>query len=355
MKLKDVLKPLKDFAPESTAEPWDNVGLQVGSQLDEVEKVLLTVDVTESTVDEAVEKGCQLIVSHHPMIFKPLKSLEVAGLVPRTLVKAIKSNIAIYCAHTNLDLAEGGVNHALSDALGLLGGRVKGLVASGYNEFAKVVVYVSEDAVDQVKEALWRGGAGHIGNYDHCLYQIEGTGQFRPLEGTDPYLGTQGEDTQISEIRLETIVSLRDYPSLIEKVKEAHPYEEPVIDVFPLHFPKNTRYMGMICTLDRTVELEELQARWGKKTMFVGEKKPIKKVAVLGGSGGRGVEYAVKGRVDLFVTGELDYHDLIALQAEGVAALLLGHGASEAPVLEALQEILPVDSIISQNPYFETF
>ena len=137
--------------------------MQVGSQLDEVEKVLLTVDVTESTVDEAVEKGCQLIVSHHPMIFKPLKSLEVAGLVPRTLVKAIKNNIAIYC-HTNLDLAEGGVNHALSDALGLLGGRVKGLVPSGYNEFAKVVVYVSEDAVDQVKEALWRGGAGHIGN-----------------------------------------------------------------------------------------------------------------------------------------------------------------------------------------------
>ncbi|MDD2431922.1 MAG: Nif3-like dinuclear metal center hexameric protein [Firmicutes bacterium] len=356
MKLKDVVKPLRALAPENTAESWDNVGLQVGNNKDEINKVLLTLDVTEEVIEEASKKKCELVISHHPIIFKPLKNLDSSNLVPRILQRAIKAEVAIYSAHTNLDLAEGGVNYALARALGIENNKSKGLVPLGYKEFFKAVIYVPPEAVSDVTKVLWDGGAGQIGNYDHCLYEIEGRGQFRPLEGTDPYKGTRGEDTKISEKRLETIVSFKDYPSLIEKVKKVHPYEEPVIDIFPLQYPKRSNYMGAVYALETPTTLDTLKESWGKKAIFLGDaKKSIRKLALLGGSGSMGLEYAVKNRVDLYVTGELDYHELILLKEEGISVLLLGHGASEAPVLEVLKELLPVESEISQTPYLTTF
>lgn len=352
MKLKDVLKPLRKMAPEFTAEAWDNVGLQIGDKEQIINKALLTVDITDSCLEEAKEKGCELIISHHPLIFKPLKNLTASDYIPRLVSKAIKHGLAIYAMHTNLDLAEKGVNRALGDALGLKRGR--GLVPSGYKEYVKVITFVPNTEVESIREALWTQKAGFIGNYDHCAFETIGTGRFRPLTGTNPYLGTVGKEEEVEEIRLETIINKEKYLDLIEQIKKIHPYEEPVIDVYPLTYPKESRYLGEFINLETPVDLETLLNRWGKKTLFYGAKDEFKRIAILGGSGSIGVEFALKNKADLFITGELDYHELIQAREEGLAVLLLGHGASEAPVLNNLLDIMPIEAQIASKPYLVT-
>ena len=232
MKLRDVLKPLKVIAPEKTAEPWDNVGLQIGDINQDIKRALLTIDITNEVIEEAIAKECQLIISHHPLIFKPLKNLTTNSVVSRLALKASQSNLAVYASHTNLDLAENGVNRALGAALGFERG--KGLVSLGYQEFVKLVTFVPEENASVLREALWQSGAGLIGNYDHCSYETLGTGRFRPLQGSEPFIGRQGEDEKVNELRIETIVPLEGYTDLLTQIKKLHPYEEPVIDVYQL-------------------------------------------------------------------------------------------------------------------------
>jgi dinuclear metal center YbgI/SA1388 family protein len=353
MKLKDVLKPLKEMAPENTAEPWDNVGLQIGDSNLEINRVLLTVDITEEVIEESIKNRCNLIVSHHPLIFKPLKDLSKNSPTVRLAIKAIQNNIAIYTMHTNLDKAENGVNRALGEKLGLEKG--KGLVSSGYKEYIKVVVYVPKADADKVREALWLGEAGVIGDYDHCSFEMEGLGRFRPLEGTNPYIGMANQDTEVEELRIETIVPIEKYRALIDRVKQAHPYEEPVIDAYLLQYPKFSSYMGEIVNCKEPLTVEDISKRWGKKLLFYGENKNFKRIAILGGSGSIGLEYAVKNNADLFITGELGYHDLLEALEQGLSVMLLGHGASEALVLEKLQEIIPVEAQIASKPYLPFF
>ncbi len=352
MKLRDVLKPLRVIAPEKTADPRDNVGLQVGDINQEIKRALLTVDITNEVIEEAIVKECQLIISHHPLIYKPLKNLTTDSLVSRLALKAGKNNLAIYALHTNLDLAENGVNRALGKALGLERG--KGLIPLGYQEYVKLVTFVPEENTSALREALWESGAGFIGNYDHCSFEILGTGHFRPLQGSKPFIGSQGEDEKTGELRIETLVPLEGYTDLVAKIKKIHPYEEPVIDAYQLQYPKKTRYMGEIIKLKEALPLEVILRRWQKNTLFYGHKKEFKHIAILGGSGSVGLSYALKNHVDLFITGELDYHDLLLAQEEELAILLLGHGASEAPVLKSLANIVPVETVIASTPYLTT-
>lgn len=352
MKLRDVLKPLKVIAPEQTAEPWDNIGLQIGDINQDIKRALLTVDITNEVIDEAIAKECQLIISHHPLIFKPLKNLTTDSVVSRLALKAGKNNLAVYALHTNLDLAENGVNRALGEALGFERG--KGLVPLGYQEFVKLVTFVPEENAPDLREALWESGAGFIGNYDHCSFEILGTGRFRPLQGSKPFIGSQGEDENINELRIETVVPLEGYSDLVAKIKKFHPYEEPVIDAYQLQYPKKSRYMGEIIKLKKGLALEVILRHWQKNTFFYGAKKEFKHIAILGGSGSVGLNYALKDKADLFITGELDYHELLLAQEEGLAILLLGHGASEAPVLKSLANIVPVETEIASTPYLTT-
>lgn len=356
MKLSEILVPLKALAPEKTAEQWDNVGLQIGDLKKDITRALLTVDITNEVIEEAVMKNCQLIIAHHPLIFKPIKNLSASSLISRLVAKAIKNDIAIYIMHTNLDLSPGGVNYALKSALGFnsLDVRSKGLVPLGYNEYVKVVTFVPQESVELVRTALWESNAGQIGNYDHCSFELDGLGRFRPLEGSQPFIGNEGAEETVNEIRIETIIPLERFNMVVEKIKQNHPYEEPVIDGYLLQYPKRTRYMGEIVKLNQHIALENIQKSWGKPTLYYGDKVEFKNIAILGGSGSMGLEYAIKNKVDLYITGELDYHELIVARQEGLSVLLLGHGASEAPVLGEIAKILPVQSEIATAPYLNT-
>ncbi|MFC2138610.1 Nif3-like dinuclear metal center hexameric protein, partial [Bacteroidota bacterium] len=231
MQIKDVISVIEEFAPLSFQEDYDNSGLQIGDVSNEIKSVLITVDITEEIIDEAINLEANLIISHHPLIFSGIKKITAQNSTEKAIIKAIQNNISIYSAHTNIDNIENGVNGIIANKIGLLNQKI---LQPKRNALSKLVTFVPIDHIDKVREAVFVAGAGNIGNYDSCSFNIEGTGTFKGNEDTNPFVGNKGELHKEKEIRFESIFPNYLKNKIINSLIKAHPYEEVAYDIYPL-------------------------------------------------------------------------------------------------------------------------
>jgi len=342
MVLKNIVDHLESVAPLSYQESYDNAGLIVGDPSMEIVSALVTLDVTEEVIEEAITKGCNLIISHHPLIFKGIKRITGGNEVERCLLKAIKNEVAIYAAHTNLDSITGGVNSKICEKLGLKNCKI---LSPAKNELVKFVTYIPEQHFEFVRSALFSAGAGEIGNYDQCSYSSGGSGTFRGNESSSPFVGEKGILHTEPEIKLETIFSRHLTSRILKALAASHPYEEVAYDLIPLENEFSTIGMGMIGDveqpLDEKVFLGNIKGIFGcgfiKHTVLLNRK--IRKVAVCGGSGSFLVSKAIAQGADLFVSADFKYHDFFEADKKIVLADI-GHYESEQFTKEVLIEIV---------------
>lgn len=331
MTVGEIAGSLDAWAPPGWAESYDNVGLLLGDPSIEVHSVLVALDVTEDIVEEAHQKGCQLIVAHHPLIFKGLKKLTGSHWVERTAMKALQLGVAVYASHTNLDNAAWGVNDRLGEILGLENRKI---LRPFIGRLEKLVTYVPQDQLEKVKNALFAAGAGHIGNYDECSFAIPGTGTFRPGNKSNPYSGKRGERSEEAEIRLEVLLRDTHSATILHALRQAHPYEEVAYERIPLANMDQERGAGMVGELPEPMPLNtflrhlktQLQLPVIRHTTW--QDQPIKKVAYCGGSGIFLLPDALRQHADAFLTGDIKYHDFF--EADGRLLLAdIGHFESE--------------------------
>ncbi|HLS07959.1 Nif3-like dinuclear metal center hexameric protein [Lentibacillus sp.] len=325
----DIFKAMETWVPKHLAYDWDNVGLQIGSFHKPVKKVMVTLDVMEATVDEAIEHDVDLIIAHHPLLFKSMKQVNVDTAKGRIIQKLLQHDISVYAAHTNLDAANGGVNDMLCDQLDIENRNI--LDISHTDKLVKLAVFVPRSHAEQVRDAMSEKGAGHIGDYSHCTFQSPGQGTFKPLEGTDPYIGSQGEVAFVDEVKIETILPASRLSSVLEAMTAAHPYEEAVYDIYPVENSGTAYGIGRIGTLADKMSLKALCEKI--KTAFsvpnvrvTGDlSKEVKKVAVLGGSGEKYIHQAKQMGADVYITGDMTFHTAQDAQAMGLSVIDPGH------------------------------
>lgn len=344
VKCREVFNLIEEMAPRHLAESWDNVGLQVGDPRAEVDRVLLALDVSLGVAEEAKEKGAGLIVSHHPMMLKPPKSISLDRPDGALIGYLLRNGITVYAAHTNLDIAAGGVNSALAEKLGL--NDLSVLHQTGRERYSKLAVFVPAGHVEDVRNAVSEAGGGWIGNYSHCTFMIPGTGTFKPLEGTNPYIGKTGEVEQVKEIKLETIVPAGRLNAVIQAMLKAHPYEEAAYDLYPLENAGPAYGLGRVGTLDEPLSFqqfaEKVKADLGLPAVRLGgsPKSAVRKVAVCGGSGAELWPAALRAGADTLVTGDVKYHVAQDMLAAGLKFVDAGHHGTEAVVMSSLQSYL---------------
>lgn len=342
-RIHDLVGLLHGLYPPGLAEEWDNVGLQVGDPSAKLEQVLVALDPTLAAVDAAADFGAQALVTHHPLLFKPLKQLTPDDVVGKVAWKAVEKGVAIISAHTNLDSAASGLNSWLAETLALQDLQP---LQSIPGDYLKLVVYVPSAHLDDVADAVFAGGAGRIGAYDRCSFRSPGTGTFRPGEGTQPYLGESGTTEQVEEFRLETVVPRARLSRTLEKMLKAHPYEEVAYDLIPLQNHVPDAGMGRVGVLAEAQSLEgfaeQVKERLGCTHLRLAGERPkkISKVAVCGGSGA-GLLAAAKFRgADVLVTGDAKYHDARLAEDLGLALIDAGHFATEQLMVGRLTEEL---------------
>ena len=329
MKIKEIVSALERFAPLPLTDA-------------EATGALLCLDVTEAVLDEAIALGYNLIIAHHPLIFKGYKSITGRDYVERCILKAIKNDVVIYAAHTNLDNAPGGVNFKIAEKIGLKNVRI---LEPKENALVKLVTFVPTDRAEEVRKALFNAGCGCIGNYDSCSYNLEGEGTFRAQEGTNPYCGSIGEMHQEKEVRIETILPVYKKVEAIKALLAAHPYEEPAFDIYPIQNSWLQAGAGIIGELEAPeTELEFLKRI--KKTFEVGclrhnklIGREIQTVALCGGAGAFLMPLAIRNRADVFITGEIKYHDYFGHDTDILLAEI-GHYESEQYTKEIFYTII---------------
>lgn len=343
MLVKDVMNILENFAPVQYQESYDNCGLQVGDTTAEVNGVLLTLDVTEAVVEEAIAGKCNMIVAHHPLIFSGLKRITGRNYVERIVQKAIKNDIHIYAAHTNLDNMRMGVNHKIAEKLGL---QQTAILSPVNNSLSKLYTYVPVNAADKLRDALFAAGAGAIGNYSECSFNTEGTGSFRPNTAANPAIGKAGGAREnVAEIKLEVLVPAHLRGLILKTLKENHPYEEVAYELIALENKNQEIGAGMTGILPEPMDETDFLA-FLKKTMKTGcvrhtalLNKQIRKVALCGGSGSFLLKDAIAAGADVFVTGDFKYHQFFDAENKIVIADI-GHYESEQFTVEIFEEIL---------------
>lgn len=344
VKCQVIIDAMERLAPKCLAESWDNVGLLVGSPAQKIAKVLIVLDVTQAVVDQAIQDSVDLIVVHHPVIFKAVMSIRTDLPQGQILASLLKANIAVYAAHTNLDSATGGVNDILANKLNLQG--AEPLAVSYAEKLYKLVVFVPKTHIEEVRRVVSEAGAGHIGNYSHCTFISNGTGSFLPLEGARPYIGTCGTVEYVDEIRLETIVTEKNNRRVIKAMLKAHPYQEVAYDMVQLVNFSNALGLGRIGKIPAPMSLADyaLQVKRAlgiEHVSVVGDLgKVIKKVAVCGGSGAGFIHKAAFAGADVFITGDVKYHEAQDALAAGIAVIDAGHFATEQPVVAYVAEYL---------------
>jgi dinuclear metal center YbgI/SA1388 family protein len=342
MIVREVAALLEEIAPLGYQENYDNTGLIVGSNSSNVNGILVTLDVTPDVIDEALAKDTNLIVAHHPVIFSGIKRLTGANYTERTIIKAIKHGISIYCAHTNLDSVWNGVSMILAKRIGLTDIKV---LAPASDQLVKLTTFVPTSNLADVQLALFSAGAGNIGNYDQCSFNIEGTGTFRAGENSNPFVGNKGENHQEKEVRIEVIVPKPVLSKVIEALLKAHPYEEVAYDIYPI-LNKNPRAgLGVIGKLAKPQpEVEFLNKL--KKHISSGSirhspllGKDIVKVAVCGGSGSSLIGQSISAGADIFITADVKYHQFFDADGKIIIADI-GHYESEQFTIDFFYEIL---------------
>lgn len=338
-----IIQFFEEHAPKHFAMEGDKIGLQVGTLQKDVRKVMVTLDVLEEVVDEAIANQVDLIIAHHAVIFRPLKNLRTDLPAGRLYEKLIKHNIAVYVAHTNLDVAPGGINDLMAGALGLT--ETEPLEILHTEQLKKIVVYVPKSHHQQVLDAMANAGAGWIGNYSHCTFNVEGVGTFLPSEGTNPFIGEPGKLENVEEIRLETICSASIQHKVLNAMRKVHPYEEIAYDIYPLEQQGQKYGLGRIGKLKEEQTLEQFSTMVKhafalKGLRVVGDlQRKVKKVAVLGGDGNSFMSKAVHAGADVLVTGDIYYHTAHDAMAAGLALVDPGHNV-EKVMKKGVQEWL---------------
>jgi dinuclear metal center YbgI/SA1388 family protein len=351
MKLSRILTALQTLAPHHLAETWDQVGLHVGDPGQSVSRALMCIDLTEPVLEEAIQQRAQLIVAYHPPIFKPLARLTAEDTKQRIILRAARKGIAIYSPHTALDAAQGGVNDWLATGLGegtsrtikpaTEPGEPGGPGAAGGTPGAgfQLVTFVPQDALDPVRSAVCQAGAGQIGDYQACSYAGEGQGTFLGGDSTSPTIGRAGRFERVPELRLELPVPADRLAAVVAALREAHPYEEPAFDIYPLQAAPDSRTgQGRVVTLDKPVTLTALIKRVKDhlrvKHLEVASPPGLKRIQHIGLCAGAGGSLlADAGPIDAFLTGEMRHHDALEAAGRGVALLLAGHTQTERPYL----------------------
>lgn len=341
---EEIFKLIEEMAPRRLAESWDNPGLQVGDPGAEAARALLTLDVSIDVAREAVEKGAGLIISHHPLLLRPLKSIDLSQPAGELIGFLIKNKLTVYAAHTNLDAAAGGVNDALAARLGL--DNLAVLQQMGQVRHVKLAVFIPERHAEEVRSAIAEAGAGWIGNYSHCSFMTKGTGTFKPLGGANPYLGRTGELEKVEEMKLETIVPMELLSKVIQVLQKVHPYEEVAYDVYPLENPGPAYGLGRVGELpqqlpfDRFIDKVKKALRLPAVRTGGQPETGVRKVAVCGGSGAELWQAALKAGADTIVTGDIKYHAAREMADAGLKFIDAGHYGTEAVILPVLHDFL---------------
>jgi dinuclear metal center YbgI/SA1388 family protein len=324
---------LERFAPPHLAADWDNVGLLLGDRGAAVERVVTCLTVTPDVAAEAVEAKAQLIVTHHPVLFRGVKRLTTANPEGRMLLSLIQGGVSVYSPHTAFDNTADGINEALARRLGLT--EVVPLKRRDALAQCKVVVFVPDADLARVSDAMFAAGAGHIGQYSQCSFRLPGTGTFFGSDAANPTVGQKGRREEVGEWRLEVVCPAHAVQNVVAALRKAHSYEEPAYDIYPLQPPRSAFGDGRIGRLPRKTTLDKL-ARAVKtnlgagRVQVVGEPdRSVERVAIVCGAGGEMLSDVLRARADVFLTGEMRFHDYLAAQAQGLALCLPGHYATE--------------------------
>lgn len=342
MKLKEIIRYLESLAPLSSQESYDNSGLIVGDANMQVTQALICLDSTENVVNEAISTGCNLIIAHHPIVFKGLKSLTGKNYVEQVILKCIKNDIALYAIHTNLDNFRFGVNDEIGRRLGLTDLQI---LEPKNGVLNKITVFVPSENREQVAQAMFNAGAGFIGNYKECSFYSEGTGTFTAIKGANPYIGKLGMAESVSENRLEMLVSSHQLYNVINAMKENHPYEEVSYDVVALQNSNQYEGAGMVGKLPQPMEIRTflafLKKQFGcgiiRHTKLV--KETVRTVAFCGGSGSFLLNNAIRSKADIYITGDFKYHEFFDAEDKIIIADI-GHYESEQYTINLLSDVL---------------
>jgi dinuclear metal center YbgI/SA1388 family protein len=326
---RTLIDRFEEWVPKNLAFDGDRIGLLIGTLDKKVKKVMVTLDVLENVADEAAAKQVDLIVAHHPVIFHPLKKVLSDQGQGKIVTKCIQNNIAVYAAHTNLDVADGGVNDLLVESLKL--GPTEILKPTYTEPLYKLVVYVPEDHVAKVRQAIGKAGAGAIGRYSHCTFTAMGTGTFLPGEQTHPFIGTPGTLERVHEGRLETIVPEHLLDHVLREMLAAHPYEEAAYDVFPMKNQGKRYGLGRIGKLAQPVRFGDYCERVKKLLHLDGLRavgdldEPVQTIAVSGGDGNSLIPYAGERGADVLISGDIYYHTAHDALLSGLKVIDAGH------------------------------
>ncbi|GAB6138310.1 Nif3-like dinuclear metal center hexameric protein [Halanaerobaculum tunisiense] len=362
VKLEKIIAALDDLAPSSLAAEWDNVGLQLGDSKQAIDKVLVTLDINQQVLQEAINNNVDLIVAHHPFIFKGLSQIDFTTPKGQIIHQAIKEDIAFYVAHTNYDIAPQGLNDLLAAKLKVTETEVLEVTSS--QQLKKLVVFVPQKALDPVREAIAQAGGGWLGDYSHTAFYQAGTGTFKPLEQADPYLGQPGEVNQVAEYRLETIVSIDKLDQVINDLLAVHPYEEVAYDIYPLDKQGSQFGLGRIGKLTTATTLEDYSQLVKEELdleqiKVVGDlEAQVKKIALCSGSGADLITTAANKQADVLVTGDVKYHEAQMAKENELYLIDAGHYGTEKIMAQGMAECLQqeitvevVPSQINTNPW----
>lgn len=341
---KKIIKLLEGFAPKKLAESWDNVGFQIGNSNHEIDKIMLTLEITDEVIEEAIAKNVDLIVTHHPLIFSGIKSITDDSAMGKKIIKLMKHSINVYASHTNLDVADGGLNDYLCELLGLK--RVSILKNNYEEKYYKLTTFLPHEDAEKLREEVCKAGAGSIGNYSDCSFSLEGKGTFKPLEGSDPHIGRKGQLEYVEESRMEFIVSHDKLSKVISSLVSNHPYETPAYDLIKLENKIESHGIGRYGFLENPMDTEDFIRHVKEKldipfVKLVGSAEgKIYKVGLCTGSGSDYIRDAKALSCDIYISGDIKYHEGQIASEIGIKVLDTGHYETEAIYMDRLKEIL---------------
>lgn len=362
MKLKSFVKKIEKKYPLNLAYDWDNVGLLVGDNDQEINKIMVCLEANEKVINEAIENDIDLIITHHPFIFSKIKKVTTSDLKGNLIHKLIKNNISIYSMHTNFDIAFDGLNDYFAEMLEL--DNIKILDKTNSENLYKLAVYVPKTHLDNVRTALGNSGAGHLGNYKECSFSSEGEGRFKPCDGANPYIGETNTLESVHEVKIETIVPQKILDKVISAMIKSHPYEEVAYDLYKLENKGDSVGLGRYGKLRTQMTFKELGLILKEKLdikhlRVVGDlEEKVSKVAIVTGSGADMVKKAFKCGCDVLITGDMKYHDAQDTLDIGMKVIDCGHFDTEKVFADIMFEYINkefdievIKSNINLNPF----
>jgi dinuclear metal center YbgI/SA1388 family protein len=357
MKIENLLEKLKKFSDLSLQEAWDNSGIQILLDNSEISKVLLSLDITSDVIDYAIREKTNLIISHHPFIFSGIKSINYKKNLGNNLIKAIRNNINIFSFHTNIDKSVNGLADFFCKKLGLT--NIKPLTSKVVDNLYKVITFVPENYIDKFLETFTEKDISVIGKYKACSFYSKGTGTFFPLDNAEPFCGEKGILNKVVELKIEIQTSSSNLNRVVQCIKEIHPYEEPLIDIYNLgqkgslkgslgrigYLQENITFLDLISRLKSTFNLHTI------KVSGLNKDKKISKIAVCPGSGMSLIESVIKAGVDVYITGDVKYHEALNADEVNLPIIDVGHFGSEFIFTELLNDFLKKECGISAVIY----